>query len=480
MSIKTPRLIRDRCGVYYFRFVVPLNWRESVGKAEIRRSLRTKDAATARHAALLLSAHMEAMMADKKYLTNPTLADFPHLAGGRADVRQKIRIDLGLGIVEADTLEEAKEARAMVADMKEERQAQAAQMSQMARPAIGQVLAELPTSRCGVHLEQAALDFLEERRTTLAKGTIPKMKGGIKAFVAFAGNLDVAMVRPGDVKGFKQKMLADKKAPTTINDYLGSLASLFDYCIANKVARMENPARGLLIPGAHNKAESYEPFTAEELARIFAPERYLKRMKLPDFYWGPLIAAFTGARAEEVASLKVEQIYPVKGIWIVDITKGKTVNAVRRVPIHDKLLALGLVEYRNAMRDAGHARLFPHLSEGKNGFKKNMCRMFGIHLDAPGVDVKDPLKVFHSFRHTVVTALTNEGVNDGLKKALVGHEAGTRESAHDDYIHLKFLTLENLRDAVNKLAYEGVGFEGLRVEPAVFVAAVAKRMAGKA
>ena len=69
MSIKVPRLIRDRCGVYYFRFIVPLNWRESVGKAEIRRSLRTKDAATARHAALLLSARLEALMVDRKFLT---------------------------------------------------------------------------------------------------------------------------------------------------------------------------------------------------------------------------------------------------------------------------------------------------------------------------------------------------------------------------------------------------------------------------
>lgn len=471
MSIKTPRLIRDRCGVYYFRFIVPLNWRETVGKAEIRRSLRTKDAATARHAALLLSAHMEAMMVDRKHLGNPTLADFPHLAGGGTDVRQKIRIDLGLGIIETDTLEEAREASAMVANM-------AKAMPPAA--AIGQAMAELPSSRCGTHIEQAGADFLQERRTTLSeKGTIPKFKTALGAFVSFAGNVDVAAVRPSKVKEFKQKMLAEKKAPTTINDYLGALAGFFDYCIDNKVARMENPARGLLIPGAHNKAESYEPFTVEELGKIFAPGPYLKRMKLPDFHWGPLIAAFTGARAEEIASLKVEQIYPVKGIWIIDITKGKTVNAVRRVPLHDKLLALGLVEYRNAIRDAGHAQLFPHLADGKNGFKKNMCRMFGTHLDSPVVDIKDPLKVFHSFRHTVVTALTNAGVNDGLKKALVGHDIDSRESAHDDYIHQKFLTLENLREAVNKLAYEGVDFEDLRVEPAVFVAAVARRMASK-
>ena len=70
MSIKTPRLIKDRCGVYYFRLIVPLSWRNTVNKTEIRRSLRTKDVGTAREAALLLSARMEAIMKDTKSLTD--------------------------------------------------------------------------------------------------------------------------------------------------------------------------------------------------------------------------------------------------------------------------------------------------------------------------------------------------------------------------------------------------------------------------
>ena len=38
------------------------------------------------------------------------------------------------------------------------------------------------------------------------------------------------------------------------------------------------------------------------------------------------------------------------------------------------------------------------------------------------------------------------------------------------------MTLANLREAINKLAYEEVDFAGLRVEPAGFLAAVAKRI----
>jgi hypothetical protein len=66
VSIKTPRLIQDRCGVYYFRPMVPLSLRHIVKKTEIWRSLRTKDGAMARQAALLLFVRMEAILAKSK------------------------------------------------------------------------------------------------------------------------------------------------------------------------------------------------------------------------------------------------------------------------------------------------------------------------------------------------------------------------------------------------------------------------------
>ena len=77
MSIKTPRLIRDRCGVFYFRFVVPLALRQAVGKTEFRRSLKTKDSAIARQRALALCVAVETVMAQN-------INDFPHLLKANA------------------------------------------------------------------------------------------------------------------------------------------------------------------------------------------------------------------------------------------------------------------------------------------------------------------------------------------------------------------------------------------------------------
>ncbi len=469
MSIKTPRLIRDRCGVYYFRWIVPLTWRQALGKTEIRRSLRTKDAVSARQSALLLSAQMEALMADSKAKAAGTASgplDDDLLAWMTNNEANKMKVRIykdGSADIETDTDEEAKEARAIV--------------EARSRARAEEALKVLPLSRCGMTLKQAGADYVDERATALSdKGTMPKVRGVLKAFIAFAGDVDVAAVRPLTIKEYKKKMLAEKKAATTINDHIVILTGFFDYCIDNKVAAMDNPARGLLVKGAANKAQSYQVFTDNELGRIFAPETYLARMKLPDFYWCPLIALYTGARAEEIASLTLDQITTKHGIWIFDILQGKTENAEREVPIHDSLLELGLLDYCDSVRMTGHPQLFPHLVNGKNGFKKNMTRMFGEHLDSPEVNIKNPLKVFHSFRHTVVTMLTDKGVNDGQKRFLVGHDIDTRTSAHDDYIHGDALTFPNLRTAINRLGYESVHVASLKREQPGLVAAALRRI----
>lgn len=242
---------------------------------------------------------------------------------------------------------------------------------------------------------------------------------------------------------------------------------------------MENPAVGMNIAGSSNQMESYETFSDEEIGRIFNSEQYLKQLKLPDFYWCPLIAMFTGARAEEIASLDVSQIKEERGIAYIDILKGKTDNAKRKVPVHDQLIALGFLGYVQVMKDAGYVKLFPHLRDGKNGYRKNMCRNFGKYLDKKEVNVVSELKVFHSFRHTVVTALTNAGVNDGLKRVMVGHDMDTRMSSHDVYIHESELTLENMQRAINKLNYDSVNFDALMLPATTFLEPVARRLNSK-
>ncbi len=386
--------------------------------------------------------------------------------GKNPDIRKKMNVDLERGIFQSDTPEEAEQVAKIVASYAEVRKA-AAQAG---------VISALPVSKCGTTLKQAQEKYGLEKKSTLGGRSLLKHAGVLKTFIESTGNVDVAMVTTLSVTDFKQKLLASGRAATTINDQMGILKGFFEYCINNKIARMENPASGLHIPKARNKAESYEPFKIEELQAIFDPKLFINKCKLPDLYWGPLIALFTGARAEEIASLNLSQIYPAKGIYVIDILVGKTANATRRVPIHDQLIKLGFIDYVQNIKSAGYTKVFPHLQDGKNGYKKNMCRQFGEYLDLPEVNIVDPLKVFHSFRHTVVSALTNAGVNDGLKRAMVGHDIATKTSAHDVYIHASALTIPNLQLAINKLEYPELDFEALRIQADSFMPIIAKRV----
>lgn len=465
MSIKTPRLIRDRCGVYYFRLIVPLALRATVGKTEFRRSLRTKDSAIARQRALALSVAVETRM-------NDDIGNFSHLfkPDAKQRIREKITIDLPNGIIQTDTPEEAAQVPAILAGMAAARQAEM----------VAGISAVLPMAKCGTNLETAKTEFLKQRKLTLKDSTWRKHRGIVEGFIKTIGNMDVAMVGAKAVTGYKTGLIDQGRGARTVNAHLTVLEGFFEYIISHYSVNMVNPAKNLLIADEDNNAEKYEPFTPEELQRIFQPDFYRKKLKLPDFYWCPLIALFTGARAEEIASLDVEQIYPVKGIWIIDILKGKNANAKRRVPLHQALIDLGLVDYRMSLARAGYKKLFPHVQRGTNGYRKNMTRMFGTYLDLPEVNIIDPLKVFHSFRHTVVTALTGKGVNDGLKRAMVGHDIDTRLSSHDDYIHPSALTVPNLHDAISRLDYEGIDFAALKVSQSDFLPLIAKRIAQQA
>ena len=64
MSISAPRLRLSRHGTYCFRYLVPPQFIEQVGKKELRRSLRTKNSQIAKIVALHLNALIEKALKD--------------------------------------------------------------------------------------------------------------------------------------------------------------------------------------------------------------------------------------------------------------------------------------------------------------------------------------------------------------------------------------------------------------------------------
>ena len=130
-----------------------------------------------------------------------------------------------------------------------------------------------------------------------------------------------------------------------------------------------------------------------------------------------------------------------KGVWYFDINENtadknlKNRDSKRVVPVHSVVLECGLVEWVQALKDAGYKRLFPELtwSEGTR-YRKEPVRKMSTMLKALGME-RDGSKVFHSFRHTVNNMMMRQdmsrGTSDLLRKRLLGHTAGEGVNFND-------------------------------------------------
>ncbi|WP_181708284.1 hypothetical protein [Chthonobacter rhizosphaerae] len=110
---------------------------------------------------------------------------------------------------------------------------------------------------------------------------------------------------------------------------------------------------------ALSEREPYEPFSADELRKLFASPVFVHGTRPlggrgEAAYWLPLIALYSGARRTEIAQLRIRDLRQGEnGIWFFDFTDEgheqslKTASSVRSVPVHRELIRLGLLPSKN-------------------------------------------------------------------------------------------------------------------------------------
>ena len=168
-------------------------------------------------------------------------------------------------------------------------------------------------------------------------------------------------------------------------------------------------------------------------------------------FWLPLIAVFSGMRQEEICQLRLDDVRQVEGIWVFDLREGdgrqlKNSNAIRKVPIHDRLIDLGLLDYADRMRAASNKLLFPNLQPGgaDDRLGHNYSKWFTRYrrdtgLYTEGLD-------FHSFRHSATTFMKRAGVADSTIDEVTGHATAGETARYN-----KGLTVANLKLAINSI-----------------------------
>jgi integrase len=200
-----------------------------------------------------------------------------------------------------------------------------------------------------------------------------------------------------------------------------------------------NPAAnplGFKESGVRQRKKRRLPFDVSDLATLFSSEVFTqhKRSKGQSgeaSYWIPVLMFYTGAHPEEIAGLALSDLcQDAKLGWYLnivvrpsdearDLFEGgdasdsrrrtlKNAMSIRRVPVSQELIDLGLLRYVEWLRERGAAVFFPTLKKDFHGkLSGSFSKFFGRYKRAIGIT--DSRKVLYSLRHCVKDLLEAAG-----------------------------------------------------------------------
>ncbi len=245
----------------------------------------------------------------------------------------------------------------------------------------------------------------------------------------------------------------------TRNKYLRGIGTIFKFAVTEMMIDA-NPALNLSVHYDEDQNEDgRELFSADDLNALF-PRSY----KLEGLNWIPLVMLYAGLRPTEAAQLDVADIIEVKGVWCFDIdkeTKGRTgaerwgdkslknKESKRVVPIHQKLIDLGFLDYVRSR--AGQFKLFEVRRYGNAGYFSSIRHEFCAWMDA--VNVRSELKVPHSFRHTWRTAAFQAISRQDFVKIMGGWSMGKGADVQT-YLHAHLIDMAVLKAQLDKVQFD--------------------------
>lgn len=190
-----------------------------------------------------------------------------------------------------------------------------------------------------------------------------------------------------------------------------------------------SPLAGVRAVATPDTEDTGRPFTDDELGAIFGPAFEPWARKYPHRWFGPMLGLYSGARVNEVAQLRVDDIETVDGVpgfFVRSAGQGqrvKTKTSRRFVPLALPLLEAGILVYWLEAKEAGHERLFPNLPNSTGlGFGRQLSRQFSTYIKRQGI--AEVGQGFHGFRHTLASRLDEAGASPSAIAALTGHARG--------------------------------------------------------
>lgn len=285
-------------------------------------------------------------------------------------------------------------------------------------------------------------EWLSGKKGAVEARTFGRYAHIIEKFIDHLGNradLTIAAVTVKDVRSFRDTLRASGRSATTVNQLVRHVLAT-PFIAAKNLGYIQTNPCVAVEPLQERQEGGRQPFTIDQLTKLLGAAE--------DDWRGVILAGFyTSMRLTDITNLERSQIEG--DVLRITPSKTKRTGKVVTIPLHPDFMA-----WLNAKDRPG--KLFPSLADRPTGGKGGLSRAFAAIMEKAGVQGK-AMRVgggagrktssltFHSLRHTMISALANEGVPAEIRQTLSGH---AEKKSHAVYTHHE---LEKLRSAVNKL-----------------------------
>lgn len=224
----------------------------------------------------------------------------------------------------------------------------------------------------------------------------------------------IADIRRGDVQQLVDTLTEDGMSGSRVRSVVNALRSLYRWAEDRELVQ-HDPAARVRLP-AMDPTPRDRVATPDQAARLLASLPTLDALA-----YG--IAAYAGARRQEIRALRVEDVDLDLGVLYLgaDDQARKSRAALRPVPIASPLRALLL----RAMLERGRPTtglLVPGARGGRLSFEALQVRADDAWPDGERFTA-------HELRHTFATWLDAAGVRGTVRSMLLGHSTGPRDGA---------------------------------------------------
>lgn len=292
-----------------------------------------------------------------------------------------------------------------------------------------------------------ALDFIEAFETYSKLGdlkggefgpTAKRWRPKIKAFCTWLGHRDLARVTSDDGIRWMDHLIAEKFAAKSVRDvWLASIKATAGFMVERRQLKV-NPFAGVRVRGVRSTKESNQKGFSDAQAKailtatLATPSHLISVEMQAGRRWVPWICAYTGARVNEITSLRPSDIRrdPETRIWCLYLRPEVTKGAYERViPIHSHLIAQTFLDYVEKRRKA-KLPLFYHPGRARGGTNANpQWQKVGERL---GEWVRELLRITgvspnHAWRHRFKSVARHVHMHPDVESFITGHGGSDSE-----------------------------------------------------